>query len=566
VSRITILDRRIAEEFSELPAPARLALDPTEENLYVLASDRILRVNLATRIRSLFAGSSDGKPGFAGDGGGIADARFDGLADLAVDRAGNIYVADRGNHRIRRVDANTLRVSTVAGNGTLDVVALGSAVLSGLPSPMSIAVDDDGVLYATSANRVVRIDRGGAMQVIAGSIQGGFSGGDGAFGASTRFNLPFKVRVDGTRLFVTDALNHRIHTLTPVRASRFVLVSGNNQSAPVNSVAANPLVVQVRLPDGTPVPGIPVMFTASAGRFESASSTLTGLDGNASARLAMPPAAGRVTVTATVDGLSQLTFTATAVPAVTVTRPRISSVITAGAFGAAGRIAPGGWVELYGTDFARETRQWSGGDFTGGTAPTSLGNVRVLINERPAYVQRISPGQINAVAPDGIGTGRVAVQVINAEGNSESFLVDAAERAPALLAPPSFASGGTRYVAAMLADGAFAGPENLVAGTAFRPARAGDRLVLYGVGFGATTPAVPAGQIAGTATVLPNLRVTIGGMEAGVEYGGLAGGFVGLYQLNVVVPQLAAPPGPAPLSVTVDGVAVAQTLAVAVAP
>jgi uncharacterized protein (TIGR03437 family) len=87
---------------------------------------------------------------------------------------------------------------------------------------------------------------------------------------------------------------------------------------------------------------------------------------------------------------------------------------------------------------------------------------------------------------------------------------------------------------------------------------------MYGTGFGATTPTIGAGQIAGMATALPNLRVTIGGVEALVEYGGLAGGFVGLYQFNVVVPEVAVA-GPTPVAVSVDGVAVAQALAVAVA-
>jgi uncharacterized protein (TIGR03437 family) len=258
-----------------------------------------------------------------------------------------------------------------------------------------------------------------------------------------------------------------------------------------------------------------------------------------------------------------VTFSLTATPTVTVTPPRVTSIITAGAFGAAPRIAPGGWIEIYGTNLARETRQWSGDDFVNGVAPTQLAGVRVLINDRPAYVQLVSPTQINALAPDGIGTGRVNAVVINGDGPSAAFSIEAAGRAPALLAPPAFARGGTQYVAALFPDGSFVGPEGLIAGAAFRPAAAGDRVLMYGVGFGATVPGIPAGLIVGQANTLPNLRVRMGGRDATVEYGGLAGGFVGLYQFNVVVPAEVAA-GDAELTVTVDGVALAQTLAIAV--
>ena len=323
VTRIDGIDRR-AWRLS-LSSAGGLALDPTGENLYIADTrfHRIIRVYGPNNVTSVFAG---GAAGFAGDDGLASEARFRSPTDVAVDRAGNVYVADSGNHRIRRIEADTLRVSTVAGNGTIDAVDSGPATGAGLPSPTTIAVDADGVLYTTSGHRVLRITQtpggGGSMRVIAGSNQRGFMG-DGALGLNARFNGPASVRAgSGGGLIVADTFNHRIRTLTPAPPVELVPVSGNNQSAPVNTSTADPLVVQVRrLADGTPEPGVAVTFVASAGRLEPPTPVLTGADGTASVRLTMPPEMGSVTVTATADSLAPVTFTATTIAAPAAARP-----------------------------------------------------------------------------------------------------------------------------------------------------------------------------------------------------------------------------------------------------
>ena len=184
--------------------------------------------------------------------------------------------------------------------------------------------------------------------------------------------------------------------------------------------------------------------------------------------------------------------------------------------------------------------------------------LRVEINNRPAFMQLVSSGQINCVAPDGIGSGEVNVVVTTAAGSSEVFRVTAAARAPALMAPPAFRAGDRQYVVAIFPDLTFAGPEGLIPGAPFRPAMADERVVLYGIGFGATTPAIPVGQIAAQAGILPNVEARFGDTPAQVEYAAVAGGFVSLYQFNVVVPAGAS--GDVRLFVTVDGVAVTQEL------
>jgi uncharacterized protein (TIGR03437 family) len=207
---------------------------------------------------------------------------------------------------------------------------------------------------------------------------------------------------------------------------------------------------------------------------------------------------------------------------------------------------------------------WSGSDFTGDRAPTSLDGTTVTINDVPAFVQYVSPGQLNVQAPDGMGLGLVRVVVKNANGASDPYTVVALPRLGGLLAPAPFLVGGTQYVAAFLSDGVFAGRPDLIAGAAFRPARPGETVVLYGVGFGATFPKVEAGTVTRGRSDLYGVEVRIGGAAARVEYAGLAAGNIGLYQFNVVIPDL--PPGDAVLAMQASGSVVGQRLSITIGP
>jgi uncharacterized protein (TIGR03437 family) len=226
--------------------------------------------------------------------------------------------------------------------------------------------------------------------------------------------------------------------------------------------------------------------------------------------------------------------------------PAVSALIGAGAFGASKTIAPGGWIELFGTNLAATTRSWGGADFEGRNAPEVLDGVRLFVAGKPAYVAYVSPTQVNAQVPDGVGPGNVPVLLTVNGLVSNTVTGEAVARAPGLLAPAAF----NGYVAALLPDGAFAGPPGLIPGAAFRRARAGETIVLYGVGFGATAVPVSAGLIVDRPAPLPNVVVTIAGNRAEVTYAGLAPNLVGLYQFNVVVPRTAT--GDVLLDIAVD--------------
>jgi len=244
--------------------------------------------------------------------------------------------------------------------------------------------------------------------------------------------------------------------------------------------------------------------------------------------------------------------------------PAISSggIISAGAFGAFASVAPGSWIEIYGSNLASDSRSWQESDFTGSQAPTSLDGTSVTIGGQDAFIDYISPGQVNALIPSNVSTG--IQQIILTAGGVASAPVTITVNTvqPGLLAPPSFNINGTQYVVAIFADGTYVLPAGAVSGVSSHPAKPGDEIVLYGVGFGPVTPGIPAGQLVGEANSLADFHISIGGMPCQVEYDGLAPNYTGLYQFNITVPNVAA--GNQPLTFTVNGTAGTQVLDIAV--
>jgi uncharacterized protein (TIGR03437 family) len=213
-----------------------------------------------------------------------------------------------------------------------------------------------------------------------------------------------------------------------------------------------------------------------------------------------------------------------------------NGVVNAGAL--SGAVAPGTWVSIFGSSLATTTRPWATADFVGGTLPTALDGVNVTINGRASAVAFISPTQINVLAPDDTATGLVAVQVNGPAGSSSGALVLEQTIAPAFF---QFRANTTVYVAGTHADGSLiAGAALVQQGTLGSPAKPGETIVLYGTGFGATQPAISATALVPSALPLANpqdLRVRIGGLDCAIAFAGLIS--PGLYQFNVVVPQVA---------------------------
>jgi uncharacterized protein (TIGR03437 family) len=290
-------------------------------------------------------------------------------------------------------------------------------------------------------------------------------------------------------------------------------------------------------------------FTASAG---SHSLTFEGLDetsGKTSANVA-----------AFVDDISLL-------PASSGQPPVIGAggVVSASAFGEFTSISPGSWIEIYGSNLAVDTRSWTGTDFNGVNAPTSLDGTSVTIGGQAAFVDFISPGQVNALVPSNVASGSQPLTVTVDNVTSAAYSINVNPVEPGLDAPPSFNIGGIQYVVALYADGTYVLPEGAIAGVNSRPAQPGDEIVLYGIGFGPVTPNLLAGQLVQQTNALAStFDISVGGVPAGnVLYSGLAPNYTGLYQFNIVVPANTGS-GAVPLTFTVDGAAGTQTLYLAV--
>jgi len=241
-------------------------------------------------------------------------------------------------------------------------------------------------------------------------------------------------------------------------------------------------------------------------------------------------------------------------------------IISAGAFGAFSTIAPGTWIEIYGTNLTTSAPlQWSGSQFINNVAPTQVGDVTVSVGGQPAFIDYISPSQVNALVPSNVPTGSVEITLTNSQGTSAGFPIYVNPTQPGLLAPASFMVGNKQYLAALFSDGqTFVLPTNAIPGVPSRPANVGQTITIYGIGFGPATGGFTAGTIVTAENSLATpIQFLFGNTQATLSYYGLAPGFTGLYQFNVVVPNVSANSA-LPISFSLGGVKGTQTLYTAV--
>jgi len=241
--------------------------------------------------------------------------------------------------------------------------------------------------------------------------------------------------------------------------------------------------------------------------------------------------------------------------------PMISSVISLSGFGALSMIAPGSWIEIHGSNLATTLgRGWTGADFNGNNAPTSLDGVGVSVGGQAAFVEYISSDQVNTQVSSNIGTGPQPVIVTTTVGSSASYTITVDRVQPGMLAPSSTNIGGTQYAAAFFPDGTLVLPEGALPCTASHRARPGDLITFYGVGFGPVSPAIPAGEIVQqTNTLNSAFSLSLGQTPATLLYSGLAPLSVGLYQFNVVVPAISSS-DPTPLTFSLADVSGTQSI------
>jgi hypothetical protein len=190
--------------------PTGIAVDAAG-NVYICDNNnqRIRKIT-TTGIITTIAG--DGSIGYSGDGGPAIDAQLSYPDDVAVDATGNVYITDQGNNCIRMVDTSGI-ISTIAGTGTSGYSGdTGPAVSAQLSDPIGIKVDQFGnIIFADAGNDVVRmINNTGIINTIAGNGTYGFSG-DGGPALSAQLNGPFGIAEDGSgNVYLSDNSNYRV--------------------------------------------------------------------------------------------------------------------------------------------------------------------------------------------------------------------------------------------------------------------------------------------------------------------------------------------------------------------
>ena len=221
-------------------------------NLFIadIGNHRIRKVDTSGNI-STVAGT--GSAGFSGDGGSATSAQLDKPSGVAVDSSGNIFITDQDNHRIRKVDTSG-NISTVAGSGTPGFSGDGGPATSAkIQSPLRVELDPSGNLFFTDFNnrRIRKVDTSGTITTVAGTGAAGFSG-DGGPATSAQLGLfPGGVAVDSSgNLFIADKSNNRIRKVETVAAA-----------VPTHTPTptATPTPTPTATPTPTPTP-VPVVF------------------------------------------------------------------------------------------------------------------------------------------------------------------------------------------------------------------------------------------------------------------------------------------------------------------
>jgi sugar lactone lactonase YvrE len=210
---------------AQLYHPEGVAVDSTGSFFIADYSNNRIRKVTSEGIISTVAGN--GTKGYSGDDGPATSAQLNGPMGVAVDSAGNLFIADYGNSRIRKVTSEGI-ISTVAGNGTKGYSGdAGPAVSAKLNGPTGVTVDSAGnVLIADySNNRIRMVNPAGVISTIAGNGTTGF-GGDGGPATSAQFYYPEGIAVNSAgNLFIADSSNNRIRMVNP--AGIISTVAGN---------------------------------------------------------------------------------------------------------------------------------------------------------------------------------------------------------------------------------------------------------------------------------------------------------------------------------------------------
>jgi uncharacterized protein (TIGR03437 family) len=551
---------------AQLSAPWGLALD--------LAGNLYIADTLNNRIRKVSNGvittvAGNGTPGFSGDDGPATSAQLRYPSGVAVDAAGNLYIADEYNNRIRKVSNGV--ITTVAGDGTFSFSGdNGPAAYAQLYRPNAVTVDSAGNLYITDGgNYRIRKVSNGVITTVAGSGGRTFSGfrnfsGDNGPATSAQLFQPTEVAFDSAgNLYIGDAGNHRIRkvsdgVITTVAGNGTQSFSGDN--GPATSAALD-------APNGVAVDPVGNLYIADMfnNRIRKVSNGVittvagngtpgfSGDNGPATSAMLREPGfvvldpAGNLYIADSDNNRIRVITPVTSLPLINP-----GGIVNAASSAGGSPVAPGSIATVYGSFLITLLST-----ATISPLPVNLGGLSLQFGSGlsvPLFF--VSGGQVNFQVPwELAGQSRTG---LSATVNGQTSAAQTINLAP--FAPGIFSMNGQGT-----GQGAILDTSYLLVDSS-NPASAGSTILqIYCTGLGAVTNqplsgSPPGDQLSQTTT---NPTVTIGGVQSQVLFSGLAPGSVGEYQVNALVPAGSSNGAAVPVVIAI-GAATSNTVTIAV--
>lgn len=530
-------------------------------NLY-LAEELNHRVRRIDRNGLITTLAGTGAAGFSGDSGPANQAQLNQPLGVCTDAFGNVFVNDNGNKRIRKISTIDGTIATIFGNGSATHSGDGgSALQAGAQIPIRCATDRAGNVYFVDqgAHRVRKVSTGGIVTTIGGNGTQGFSGDGGAATAAAMNNPTAIVADTSDNLYITDQFNHRI---------RMIDTNGNIQTVAGNGTAGfsgdrgSATAASLNFPGSVAVDSNGVFWIVdsvnqrirkvSGGTIDTIAGTgASGFSGDGGAAL-QATFNGPFAIALDSGGNLYIGDTSN-------NRIRKISGATAGTgngpvFNADGvtnaasfqtGVTPGGIVTIFGSNLGAPAGQVVAAP--GAPWPVHLSGTSVTIDGVAAPIYRVlnlnGSEQLSFQAPFSIaGKNSVGLSVSTANGQGQQVTVNVYGAQPGIFILDSDGTG------AVHASGSPAGSAN--------PAARGETLIIYLTGLGPVNNSPATGDAASSTTLAPTLitpQVVIGGFKADIAFSGLAPGFIGLYQINAVVPP-ATPVGTVDLTVAANGI------------
>jgi uncharacterized protein (TIGR03437 family) len=523
------------------------------------------RVRLVSPAGIISTVAGNGSYGATGDGGQATNASFSDVTDIALDAAGNLYIADASNHRIRKVTPGGI-VTTVAGTGVQGSSGDGGlAIDATLNRPISVALDAAGNLYIcdSSNHNVRRVSlASGMIAPYAGNGTAAFSG-DGGLATAASLNFPLGVATDKYGyLYIADSGNNSIRRVSPGGMIVTVAGTGNLAGFAGDGAAANGALLNI--PSDVAVDGSGNLFIADSGnnrvrKVDGPSGIIgtiaggdnDGFSGDAGPavnsllsfpwKLATDPA-GAVYIADRVNNrirkISAGTYVATLAGAPVTSVSAASNALNAS-------LAPSLIASAYGKGLADSTVN------APLPLPATVANVGVIVkdaagNTREAQLYFISANQINYVVPDQTSVGTATVTMTKNGQTVGSGTIQVAAIAPGI-----FAANGNGQGAASAEAVKY--PSQTWQFTASCPVAGSCVTVPFDVGT-AATPVYLELYGTGIRGTKSSVTATIGGTAAAATWG-VQSQYPGMDQVNLLVPTSLAGRGDVDVVIAVDGVA-----------